>query len=174
MHRRLILLRHAKSDWNEEHLGDYDRALTDRGRRDAPAVGRFLYGAGYHFDYVISSPARRAWETVLAVCEESQIPETSIHWRSDLYLASVDDLLNVLGQIPHKARNVLLVGHNPGLEDLLIHLADRSQLKPFTRDGKLMPTAAVAVLEMPGDWHDLPPRCAKLDTLLTPRRLAED
>jgi phosphohistidine phosphatase len=174
MARRLILLRHAKSDWNDEHLGDFDRALTDRGRRDAPAVGRFLHGAGYRIDYVISSPARRAWETALAVCEESRIPDANIQWRSDLYLASLDDLLDVLAQVQAEARNVLLVGHNPGLEDLLTHLVDRAQLRQHSHDGKLMPTAAAAVLDMPEDWKKLPPHCAKLDKLLRPRSLEEN
>ncbi len=171
MSRRLIVMRHAKSDWSQDGLRDFERPLNSRGHADAPAMGRCLHEAAYRFDYVLSSPAQRARETVLAVCRETGFSEAEIQWRSEIYLAGHTDLLRALGRVPPGAQTVLLVGHNPGLEDLVSHLAGRSQLRAFAHNGKLMPTAAVAVLTLPDDWTDLPPRGAKLELLIGPRSL---
>ncbi|HPB75973.1 MAG TPA: histidine phosphatase family protein [Chromatiaceae bacterium] len=168
MPRELLLLRHAKSDWESGFLNDFDRPLAKRGRQDAPAVGEWLSQAGLIPDLVVSSPAARARETALLVCKAMQVKEKKIVWDGDIYESGVNSLLAVLGRCPVKSRAVLLIGHNPGLEELLRFLLGEDVETPA--DGKLLPTATVARLEMPKDWESLTAGCAKLLELRRPRR----
>jgi len=169
MSRELLILRHAKSDWDSGARSDFDRPLAKRGRRDTPRVGRWLNEQGLVPDYVVSSPAERAKQTVIGVCAQMDIPAEDIHWDSRIYHASSGALLDVLNESPPDARRVMIAGHNPGLEILLQNLcADEIPMPP---DYKLMPTAAVAHLEITSSWRDLEGRLARFLSLTRSRSL---
>jgi phosphohistidine phosphatase len=169
MARELLLLRHAKSDWDSGAVADFDRPLSKRGRRDAPRIGEWLYREGLIPGLILSSPAERARETALKVCKGLDCSKRDIRWESRLYEADLEALLQVLAAEANGAPSVLVIAHNPGLESLLRYLADGDLDEP--KDGKLMPTAALARLEMPDDWSLLEAGCASLVTLLRPKAL---
>ncbi len=167
MARELLLLRHAKSDWDSGAASDFDRPLAKRGKKDAPNMGAWLYREGLVPDYVISSPAKRARQTATRVCKSLDFKKGQIVWEPRIYEADVQTLLKVLAECPLQARTVLCVGHNPGLAELLLYLAGDEITIP--RDGKVLPTATVARLEMPDDWGHLEPGCAHLVSITRPR-----
>lgn len=169
MSRELLILRHAKSDWDSRVATDFDRPLAKRGRKDAPSVGAWLYREGMVPDYFVSSPAERARETAIKVCRALDLKKKRIVWDDAIYEADLTALLAVLRRIPAEADTVLLVGHNPGLEDLVRFLSGDDLDEP--EDGKLMPTAALARLEMPDDWTSLEPGCAAMIGVVRPRHL---
>lgn len=169
MPRELLILRHAKSDWDSGATRDFDRPLAKRGKKDAPRVGEWLYREGLVPDLVISSSAERARQTADRVCKSMDFKKKKIQWDDDVYAAGVADLLRVLARCPAETRTVLLVGHNPGLEDLVCYLAADEVEEPS--DGKLLPTAALARLEMPDDWSVLEAGCAQLIAVTRPRKL---
>ncbi|MBT8047777.1 MAG: histidine phosphatase family protein [Xanthomonadales bacterium] len=171
MTRELLILRHAKSSWDSSAATDFDRPLAKRGLRDAPRVGRFLRDRGLVPDYVVSSPAERARQTVIAVCAEMGISAEQIAWDSRIYHATTGALLDVLNECPQDACRVLIAGHNPGLEVLLQNLCDHEI--PMPDDYKLMPTAAVAHLEIRSEWRDLQGRLARLISLTRARSLTD-
>jgi len=171
MNRELLILRHAKSAWDTGAATDFDRPLARRGRRDAPRIGRFLAREGLRPDYVISSPARRARQTVIAVCAELGIDADEIHWDERIYHAGTGTLMDVLAGSPADARRVLIAGHNPGLESLLRILCRHPV--PMPPDYKLMPTAAVARLAIPTPWRELDGGTAELLSLTRARSLAD-
>jgi phosphohistidine phosphatase len=169
MLRELLILRHAKSDWDAGVASDFERPLAKRGKKDAPAVGAWLYREGMVPDHFVSSPAVRARDTALKVCKSLDLKKKDIVWDEDVYEAQLSDLLAVLKRVPADAHTVLLVGHNPGLEDLIRYLAGRDVDEP--PDAKLLPTAALARLEMPDDWTRLEPGCAVLLAVARPKQL---
>jgi phosphohistidine phosphatase len=137
----LILLRHAKSDWSGGEV-DIFRPLAKRGRRQAPDAGRWLAANIDSIDLAVVSPANRArstWDLVSAELEVS--PPTRIDDR--VYAASDNGLLGVVWELSDDVETVVLVGHNPGLEDLIALL---------TGERMPMPTSALAVIEMTGSW----------------------
>ena len=169
MPRELLILRHAKSDWDTKVASDFQRPLAKRGKKDAPRVGAWLYREGLIPQLIISSPAQRARETALKVCKCLDLSKKEILWDDDVYDADLSALLAVLARVPDDAELVLLVGHNPGLEELLCHLAGTDVDEP--PDGKLLPTATVARLEMPNDWSKLDHGCAGLVSIVRPKQL---
>lgn len=171
MTRELLILRHAKSAWDTGAASDFERPLSKRGRRDAPRVGRFLLEQGLVPDYVVSSPAERAKQTVVAVCRELGIGKDDIHWDERIYHAATGTLQRVLSESPANAQRVLIAGHNPGLESLVQTLSAERVSMPD--DWKLMPTAAVAHLEIPGEWKDLDGGTARLLSLTRARSLSD-
>jgi len=169
MPRELLILRHAKSDWDGAAASDFDRPLAKRGKKDAPAVGAWLYREAMVPDYIVSSPAQRARETALKVCKRLDLKKKHIVWDAAIYEADLGGLLGVLGRVPADAATVLLVGHNPGLEELVRFLTGGDLEEPD--DGKLLPTAALARLEMPDDWSQLEAGCAAVLSLVRPKQL---
>lgn len=169
MGRELLLLRHAKSDWAGPTGSDFERPLAGRGKKEAPKVGQWLRRQGLVPDWVVSSPARRARQTTRRVCEGLGIDSAQVVWEPRVYEAEAGTLLAVLGASPPAARRVLLVGHNPGLENLLAYLWGDACVVP--EDGKLLPTAAVAWLELPEDWSALAYGCAALRSLTRPAEM---
>ena len=153
MSRYLLILRHAKSAWDTDAASDFDRPLASRGERDAPTMGQWLKKQGLVPDIVVSSPALRAKQTSEAACAKLGIKQKEINWDNRVYAAAGSELLAVLKDYKKNPKTIMLVGHNPGLEDLLIYLAgSKVEVPP---DGKLLPTAAAAYLEMPDNWKDL-------------------
>jgi len=171
MPRELLILRHAKSDWNSGASRDFDRPLSKRGRKNAPRVGRWLAQQGLVPDYVVCSPAERAKQTAIAVCAEMGIAPESINWDSRIYHASSGALLDVLCESPAGAERVMIAGHNPGLEILLQNLCNHDI--PMPPDYKLMPTAAVAHLEVLAEWAELEGHLARLISLTRVRSLKD-
>ncbi len=171
MSRELIIMRHAKSAWDTDAPTDFERPLAKRGKKEAPRVGKWLRVRGGMPDYVVSSPAIRAKQTALKVCRELGIEEKQVTWEPRIYDASTAKLLEVLADCPETAKRVLLVGHNPGLESLLAYLC--GERLPTPEDDKLLPTAAVACLEMPAEWQGLEPGVARLISITRSRSLPE-
>jgi len=132
-------------------------------------MGQWMRSHGLLPDHVVSSPATRARQTCKRVCHELGVDSAGIHRDERLYLASLYDLLAVIADCPASTASMLLVGHNPGLESLLRHLAGASVPKPA--DGKLMPSAALAVLDIRKDWQHLQGGSACRVELVRPREL---
>ena len=160
-----MLLRHAKSDWPD--VPDWDRPLAKRGKRDAPVVGRWLRDHGYLPEAVVCSDARRTRQTWKLVARELG-GSPSVTFEPRAYAASPLTLLYLVRELPGRCRAALLIGHNPGIEDLASSLAG----PPDGTGGHLrFPTAAVGVFEVPGDWADLGPGHARLLDYTTPTDL---
>ncbi|MEJ2360049.1 MAG: histidine phosphatase family protein [Gammaproteobacteria bacterium] len=153
MSRELFILRHAKSDWGSDVSQDQLRPLNKRGRRDAPRIGAWLREHYLYPGWIYCSTAVRARETLDAIEKELQLPHERIVYAEMLYLASVSTLLAFLRGIPVEQNSVMLVGHNPGLDDLVNHLS--SEKVPLTDSGKLMTTACLVRFKLPDDWKEL-------------------
>ena len=144
--KTLLVLRHAKSSWDDAALDDHERPLNKRGRRDAPRMGELVREHGLIPDVVISSDAVRARLTAEAVVEAARYGGEILLDRR-LYLAGPADILPLLRTVGEKAETVMIVGHNPGLEELVAQL---------TGDWQNLPTAALAQIVLPIDrWRDL-------------------
>jgi phosphohistidine phosphatase len=135
-------------------------------------MGSWLMQQGLVPDHVVSSPAERASATAAKVCKTMAIGTRAIHLEERLYEAGLEELRGVLVDCPQQARRVLLVGHNPGLEKLLAFLLPKKI--PAGKDGKILPTATLARLEMPDDWSRLSPGCASLAGIIRPASLPKE
>ncbi|WP_371614338.1 histidine phosphatase family protein [Streptomyces sp. NBC_00454] len=170
---RLVLLRHAKSAWPD--VADHERPLGPRGLRDAPAAGRWLRDAGCLPSLVICSTARRARETWALAAGELGA-EVPVRFDERVYAAEPEDLLEVVSEVPEEVGTLLLVGHNPGLEDLAVTLArealDPAEAGALERLSEKFPTSAIAVLACPGSWQELAPGSARLTDFAVPRGAA--
>ena len=144
--KTLLILRHAKSSWDQPGLRDHDRPLNPRGRRDAPRMGRFLAERDLVPDRIVSSTAVRAHSTAeLAAAEFDR--EVEIETTSDLYHASPDAYVDVVEAMGGAEERLMVVGHNPGITSLVWQL---------TGEGEYMPTAALAAVELEiDDWSEL-------------------
>ncbi len=166
--RRLVLLRHAKSDWPD--VADHERPLAKRGRRDAPVVGRWLGESGYVPDAVVCSTAARARQTwdlasaALAAAAPGAAP--AVRYEPRVYEASVLGLLMLVREFEPQWRTVAIVGHNPGLAELTAGLAGPGAELPVA-----FPTAFVAVLGLPGPWAEATPGEARLLDFTVPASL---
>ncbi len=120
--KTLTIVRHAKSSWKDTTLTDRDRPLNKRGERDAPDMGKRISAAGIRPSLIISSPAVRAWTTAKIVAREIGYPIEFLQREDDLYLASVDAILDVLVAQDSGFNSVMLFGHNPGLTDFANYL----------------------------------------------------
>ncbi len=158
--RRIVLFRHAKADWPQ--VNDHERPLADRGRLDAAEAGRRLADTGVSFDQALCSTSIRTRETwKLAVQEFPHRPKTVYEER--IYEASPGELIAVLNETPEDLHNVLVIGHNPGMEGLAEVLAGSAEAEVRKRvDRRGFPTAAFAVLSFTGSWKDVEPGVATL------------
>jgi phosphohistidine phosphatase len=166
--KTLGLLRHAKSDWDDMSLRDYDRGLNDRGKRGAAVMGGHIRAHGIAWDLLLASPAERVRRTLEAT--RLDIPT---RWDERLYLADSDALITLLQEIEDAPRAVLVAGHNPGLQELVFDLvAPENENVLFDEVTEKYPTATFAVLELAIDrWADCAPGCGKLVHLARPRDL---
>jgi phosphohistidine phosphatase len=139
----LILLRHAKSDWSG-HEDDHERPLANRGRRQAPEAGRWLAAYVDAIELAVVSTAKRARSTWDLVSDEFDDPPKTRH-DNDAYAASVNELLEIVRSLDEALNTVVLVGHNPGIEDLA---------EALTNGQVPMPTSALAVIELNSTWDD--------------------
>ncbi len=164
----LLLLRHGKSDW-ETLCDDFYRPLKDRGKRGAQRIGVWLAQHELEPDIIISSPAERALVSAQKCCKAMGSGAQDIHPDPRVYAADTDMLLAVLADCPEQAKRVMLVGHNPALEDLLNWLSHEDI--PLPEDGKLLPTATLARLKLNENWNRLKQGCATVESIIRPRNL---
>ncbi|MFD0135098.1 SixA phosphatase family protein [Streptomyces sp. NPDC002387] len=164
--RRIVLLRHAKADWPQ--VPDHERPLADRGRKDAPVAGRKLADTGIPFDLALCSTAIRTRETwKLAVQELPHRPKTVYEDR--VYEASPGELIALLDETPDDVRNVILIGHNPGIQGLAEVLAGTAHKEAREHmDRRGFPAAAFAVLGFDTEWKSLEPGTATLIDFWSP------
>ena len=139
---RLILLRHAKSDWYSGVPGDFDRPLAARGRKDAPRVGKWMKKNGIVPEIILCSPAVRTRETLAAA--NDKLGAEHIVYEDAIYGASLGALLGLVEKYSRECSKLMITGHNPGMDELLCFLCGTQP--PLTETGKLMTTAALAVL----------------------------
>ena len=166
--KTLGLLRHAKSDWDDMALRDYDRGLNDRGRRGAAVMGGHIRAHGVDWDLLLASPAERVRRTLDAT--RLKIP---VRWDERVYLADSDALIELLRAIDGDPAAVLVAGHNPGLQELIFDLvADENENALSDIAAEKYPTATFAVLELAIErWADCAPGCGTLVHLARPRDL---
>ena len=117
--KALYIVRHAKSSWADPNQSDFDRGLNERGKRDAPRMAKRLKEKDIHPDFIISSPAKRAFSTAKRIAEVLGYPKKNIKTDQKLYHADEDTILSVIHTIKDKYNTVLLFGHNPGLTDFV-------------------------------------------------------
>ena len=166
--KTLTLLRHAKSGWDDGVARDFDRPLNDKGRRAAQTVGRYMARAGLRFDRVIASPAVRVVETLAEVGATCGFALDPV-WEKRLYLAPADEIMAVVAGLAGDADDVLVVGHNPGLEELVLDLADIGDARAAVE--MKFPTAALAQLTWEGEWASPESGGATLARFTRPRDL---
>lgn len=170
--RRLLILRHAKSDW-PGGTRDFDRPLAPRGRVAAPAMGRYLRQEQLLPDYAIVSAARRTvetWDLVKAELGE----DTPFRYEMSVYEAPVERLLAAIRAVEPSVRTLLLVGHNPGSEELAADLTGHGDRFAAQRMGAKFPTAGLAVLDFAvEDWAEVTERSGRLDRFVTPASLGQ-
>jgi phosphohistidine phosphatase len=173
--RQLIILRHAKAEWPD--VPDEERPLATRGLREAPVAGAWLRGRGHRPDYVICSPARRTRQTWSLAAEAlagdrgggHAAGPSPVDFEQRVYRADVATLLDVLREAPPDAETVLLVGHNPAVHELATTLAGSAEGDALERVVEKFPTAALAVLTVPGPWSTLAPGQCRLVEFVVPR-----
>lgn len=171
--RQLLLLRHAKSSWDDPALPDHDRPLNERGRADAAAMGGEMRSLGLCPDIVLVSSARRTLDTLALIepFEDTPLVDTV----DALYLAPARRLLEILHAVPETVRSVLLIGHNPGLHNLALALAGPAAMArggiDALRLAERYPTAALAEFAVATPWWGLAEGNARLVRFLCPRDL---
>lgn len=161
--KTLLIVRHAKSSWKDQQAQDHDRPLNKRGKRDAPRIGQLLQDRGLRPDLILSSTAKRARKTAAMIARQCGY-QGIVKLDGSLYLAPPDAYITVVHQVDDQFRCVLVVGHNPGLEQWLALL---------TGQAVRMPTATLARLELElSSWQELNSRShARLVALWTPEEL---
>jgi phosphohistidine phosphatase len=168
--RTLTLLRHAKSSWDDPVQRDFDRPVNQKGVRAARTMGEYCRREALGWDHVISSPAVRCIETLDGFWDGYGKTLKPV-WDRRIYLASCVTLLDLINEAPAEAENLLLVGHNPGLEDLVLLLVpdESGGLRDSLEDK--FPTASLAIMSFDGRWTELAARKAKLTRFTRPRDL---
>ena len=145
--RTLLIMRHAKSSWDDMHLSDHERPLNKRGKHDAPMMGERLKEERYACDLIISSSAKRAHTTAKAVAAALGYAKEDIRIEPTLYMASIEDYLRVIATVDEDINHLMIVSHNPGSEEIIDYLTHQTFEK--------FPTAAYALLEVEGSWDDM-------------------
>ncbi len=161
--KHLFLLRHAKSSWDDLDLSDFDRPLNSRGEKAAPRMGKEMKKRAVKPDLILCSPSKRTKETLSLVAESADLVSIEVSFCDEIYEATVKDLLKVLHKQSKSHKTILMVGHNPGMESLLLDL---------TGDYEHFSTAALASIDVDlDDWKDLNKGVGKLKWILRPKEL---
>lgn len=168
--KELLLFRHAKSSRKDPSMGDLDRPLSRRGQRAAARMAGWLAATGFEPDVVLCSAAARTRETWSFLREALGNPE--VRFERALYLASASSMLQRLRKLPANTRSVMMIGHNPGLQDLALQLLGMRSTKTRTRIKTKFPTAAVVHIEIDiARWDGIGPGMARLVDCVYPRDL---
>jgi len=169
--RRPTVLRHAKSSWDAPALDDFDRPLNDRGWKSARQMGRELKARGLRFDCVLASTAVRVRETLEGIGQEYDLG-APIRFEQAIYLAATQTLVSLVRDLPEDVQAPLLVGHNPGLERLLVKLTHDDDEGLRDRIAGKYPTGALAVVEFPAaKWSDITLGSGEIVELILPSEL---
>ena len=171
--RQLLLLRHAKSSWDDARMADRDRPLNGRGQRAIATMRRVMIDLGLTPDLILVSTARRTLETLQGLEPWDETP--LIEPMEALYLASADQLMTVLRGVAETVRSVLLIGHNPGMHDLALSLTAHP-VAPEVRAaadrlGQGFPTAALAEFSVGASWSRIGPGAGRLVRFVTPKEM---
>lgn len=166
----LLLLRHAKSSWDDPDLDDFDRPLNDRGRRDAPRMGEWLNESPYKPGLVLSSSSKRTRETWALLSDELDHPP-SPGFEEGLYHASAPTIIGAARRLPEEIDTAMIIGHNPGLGRAMNELAGTGPGRLRRRMASKVPTCALAVLRWDGDWEDARAGRAELVEFVRPKDL---
>lgn len=171
MARELMLLRHAKSDW-PEGVADFNRPLKKRGRKAALLMGEWLLKQQLLPDYIVLSPAARTQATAEYLCKGLGLNKLSmLHLDDRIYEADMGALKQVLADCPTYNQRIMLIGHNPSLEDFLLYLVDDLNLNPGE---KLLATATLARIELPDDWKVIKQHSGRLLMRISAKYLSSD
>ncbi len=155
-------MRHAKSSWENSDLADFNRPLNQRGLKAAPLVGETIRKNKFSVDLIVSSPAERAKQTAMLVKEAARM-QAEIRFDKRIYEANTQTLLEIVAGLNQKTKSVMLVGHNPGFENLV---------KVLTGEIESMPTAALAVIDLKTDkWSDVKAGGGSLRVLIRPKEI---
>lgn len=161
--KKLILIRHAKSDWHSDAATDFDRPLNKRGRKNAPAMGQRLAESGCSPDLLLSSPAQRARETAEIIARQLCLTEAKIVLERSIYEAQRETLIKLVHGMDNELENVILVGHNPGISELGEWLSDDAP--------EWVPTCGLLALELAIDaWRNAEEGCAYLALFDYPKK----
>lgn len=171
--KTLTVLRHAKSSWDEPGLSDFDRPLNDRGRKSARRMGRELKTRQLQFDHLVASGAVRVRET-LDHFGDGYGEQFDPRMDERIYMASAATLLAIIRELPEDSHAPLLVGHNPGLQRLLLELSREDDRGLRNRVRQKFPTAALAVVKLSAErWTEVEPGSGEIVELILPRELAD-
>jgi len=168
MHKEIMLLRHAKSDWSA-NVSDFERPIIHRGKRAAQRMGAWLAFSVRIPDQVISSPARRAKITAEKLIKAMGQSTAQIHYDKRLYHGSVDQIYLILQELPEDISRIILIGHNPAFESCIMDFSSSTPALPA--DGKLIPTASLALFHYQGPWSELHSRQGDFQFLKRPDSL---
>jgi phosphohistidine phosphatase len=162
--KTLYLLRHAKSDWKDAEMRDFDRPLAPRGRHAAALIGKYLRKQDIRPDLIVCSPAERARETIEIVLENTKL-KSEVRFDERIYEAHTGRLLEIIAQLDESARSALMIGHNSGFEELGEHLT--GQMNP-------MPTGALLEIDLDVEkWRQVREGCGRLRSYIKPKDLEE-
>jgi phosphohistidine phosphatase len=162
-----LLIRHAKSSWDDSTLADRERPLAKRGRKAAERIGAYLRREGLRPEIVLCSPSKRTRETL----EILGLRDADVVFPEDLYSASADELLALVHEVDADAAIIAVIGHNPGMHDLAIKLVGNDAAADAVRLREKFPTCAVAVFDVDRAWRELAPTNARLASFVVPKEL---
>ncbi len=169
--RRLMLLRHAKSDWSSPGMRDQDRVLAERGRESAPRIGSYMTRHALRPDLILASTATRVRQTLDLILPAFPKPPRIVY-DDRLYEVEAEGLLEVVKETPGDVHALLLVGHNPGLAELAAHLVGTGDVETRQKLLEKFPTAGLAVIDFPlDDWRKLHAKAGRLDRFVAPRAI---
>jgi phosphohistidine phosphatase len=162
--KNLIIMRHAKSDWENSSVSDFDRPLNERGLKAATFMGSVVQEKNKIPDLILSSPANRAKTTAKLFAKTCKYPG-EIQYNDELYFGSLDEIIKIVKECDNKHQSIMIVGHNPTWESLVYRLLKSTA-------NVQMPTAAIASLIFKiANWHELRPKTGELEFLLIPKEL---
>lgn len=166
--KQLLLLRHAKSSHKDSTLTDFERPLSGRGRKNCKTMGKWLSDEKLTPDLVLSSTAERAKQTSLRIVKKMGLQADIIQWEPAIYDANARTLLKLLSEVPADIDTVMLVGHHEGLDSIILRL---SKWADIPAEPKLLPTGAVARLEIDDNWANIKKCQGRLISITRPREL---
>jgi phosphohistidine phosphatase len=162
----LYLARHAKSDWNTPTLSDFDRPLNQRGLNDAKRMGERLAKLDWIPQRILCSPAERAKQTGELFCQYAKISRDVMNWKKEIYACNASMLLKLISSVPESVNSLMLIGHNPAIEWLLLDLCSDV---PAKASGKIVTTANIAKISLSEHWDNLQGNGGQLVDLLRPK-----
>ncbi|RDV05171.1 SixA phosphatase family protein [Undibacter mobilis] len=169
--RRLLILRHAKTEPGEIGKDDRNRALVDRGRRDAGQIGAYMTSHALGPDRVVLSPARRVQETWKHLTETLR-PAPGATTDERVYEATIHDIFGIVGETPESVRTMMVVGHNPSLHEAALTLIASGDIEARERLRENLPTAGLIVIDFAFDnWRKLHPQSGRLERFITPKSI---